>query len=420
MTPADRATEITAEEAAAGFVLRLGRALHMRRYTAHGLEDVLEQVSTRLGLTGQFFASPTSISAAFGELERQRSHLVRVEPGDVDLGRLAALDEICDRVLDGLVTPAEGSRAIEAIVDTPSPYHPYVRTLAYGLASAAACRMLGGGYPEMLLSSGIGLLIGVLSVLTGRSPKTSRVFEFVAAFVASSVVNALAAAGVGVASGVTILAGLIVLLPGLTLTLAMAELSSRHLVAGTARMAGALTVLLGITFGVAAGARVARSIAGVGPELAVVQTPDWVLALALIAIPLAFSILLRAQPRDVGWILAISLIGYAGAQVGHGPPRSPARLVLRRLRGRHRQQSLRAAGRPSRHGAAGARRAAARPRQHRLSQLRPALRTAGRRRRRRRLHDDDDRDLLAAGLLLANVLVPETKKASPLVLLGRS
>jgi len=63
---------------------------------------------------------------------------------------------------------------------------------------------------------------------------------------------------------------------------------------------------------------VARSIAGVGPELAVVQTPDWVLALALIAIPLAFSILLRAQPRDVGWILAISLIGYAGAQAGVG------------------------------------------------------------------------------------------------------
>jgi uncharacterized membrane protein YjjP (DUF1212 family) len=221
-------------------------------------------------------------------------------------------------VLDGLVSPAEGSRAIEAIVDHPSPYHPYVRTLAYGLASAASCRVLGGGYAEMLLSSGVGLLIGVLSVLTGRSPKTGRVFEFVAAFIASLTVNALAAAGVGASSGVTILAGLIVLLPGLTLTLAMAELSSRHLVAGTARMAGALTVLLGITFGVAAGARVARSLVGVGPELAVVPTPEWLLAFALIATPLAFSILLRAQPRDVGWILAVSLIGYAGAQAGAG------------------------------------------------------------------------------------------------------
>jgi uncharacterized membrane protein YjjP (DUF1212 family) len=318
IVPDAAAVDIAAEEAAAGFVLRLGRALHMYGYTANGLEDVLEQVSTRLGLKGQFFASPTSISAAFGEIERQRSHLVRVEPGEVDLGRLAALDEICDRVLDGLVTPAEGSRAIEAIVDHPSAYHPYVRTLAYGLASAASCRVLGGGSTEMLLSSGVGLLIGVLSVLTSRSQKTGRVFEFVAAFIASLTVNALAATGVGVSSGVTILAGLIVLLPGLTLTLAMAELSSRHLVAGTARMAGALTVLLGITFGVATGARVARSIAGMPPELAVVPTPDWVLAFALLATPLAFSILLRAQPRDVGWIVAISLIGYAGAQIGAG------------------------------------------------------------------------------------------------------
>lgn len=314
MTPSPSPS--ASEAAAVGFVLRLARALHMYGYTAHGLEDVLVQVSSRLGLIAQFFATPTSVSAAFGELERQRAHLVRVEPGQVDLGRLAAVDEICDRVLDGLMTPAEGSVAIEAIVAAPVAYHPYVRPLAYGLASGASCRILGGGPPEMLMSAGVGLITGLLSLAADRYPVARRVFEFVAAFVASAIVNTLDGAGFSVASGVTILAGLVVLLPGLTLTLALAELSSRHLVSGTARLAGAMTVFVGITFGVAAGAQVARSFVPPAPEIAPVLTPDLLLLAALVAMPLLFSVLLRAQPRDVGWIVAISLIGYAGAQVG--------------------------------------------------------------------------------------------------------
>jgi uncharacterized membrane protein YjjP (DUF1212 family) len=309
--------DLTSEEAAIGFVLRLGRALHMYGYTAHGLEDVLVQVSSRLGLVGQFFATPTQISAAFGELERQRSHLVRVEPGEVDLGRLAALDEVSDRVLEGLATPAQGSAAVEAIVAAPLAYKPYVRTLMYGIASAGSCRILGGGLREMALASGVGVVIGMLSLVATHYPVARRVFEFVAAFVAALIVNIIGAAGFSVSTGVTILSGLIVLLPGLTLTLAMAELSSRHLMSGTARLAGAFIVFVGITFGVATGAQVARSIVGMAPEIASGPAPMWVLPVVLVAMPLAFSVLLRAAPRDVPWILGISLIGYGGAQIGH-------------------------------------------------------------------------------------------------------
>jgi uncharacterized membrane protein YjjP (DUF1212 family) len=307
---------MTSEEAAVGFVLRLGRALHMYGYTAHGLEDVLVQISSRLGLEGQFFVTPTYISAAFGPLERQRAHVVRVEPGDVDLGRLAALDDVSDRVLDGLATPEQGSAAVEAIVAAPNTYNAYVRIAMYGLASASSCRILGGGVREMAVAGGVGIVIGLLSLVSTPYPTAMRVFEFVAAFIAAAIVNTLGAAGFAISTGVTILSGLIVLLPGLTLTLAMAELSSRHLISGTARMAGAFIVFVGITFGVAMGAQVVRSIVGVAPDVAPGWAPFWVLPIVLVTMPLAFSVLLRAQPRDLPWILAIGLIGYLGAQVG--------------------------------------------------------------------------------------------------------
>ena len=61
------------------------------------------------------------------------------------------------------------------------------------------------------------------------------------------------------------LAGLIVLVPGLTVTTAITELATSHLTAGTTRMAGAFMTFIAIGFGVALGYRIAAML---GPPAA--------------------------------------------------------------------------------------------------------------------------------------------------------
>jgi len=305
------------DDAAVGFVLRLGRALHMYGYTAHGLEDALGQVAARLQLPdSQFFATPTFILAAFGAQEQQRTHLIRVEPGDLNLGKLAALDDVTDQVVDATLSPLEGSAQIDAIVASPARYNRLVETLAYGFVSASACRILGGGYAEILMSSIVGLITGVLAIGSRGVRDAITVFPFVAAAIAAFVVNAVGARGFSVSTSTTVLAGLVVLLPGLSLTLAMAELSSQHLIAGTARLAGAFTVFVGIAFGVALGTQVARLLFGAAPNLPAVPAPVVTLWIALLAAPAVFSVLLRARPRDIAAIMGVSVLGYGGAQLG--------------------------------------------------------------------------------------------------------
>ncbi|MBA2627556.1 MAG: threonine/serine exporter family protein, partial [Gemmatimonadales bacterium] len=68
---------------AVGFILRLARALHTYGYAAPQLEEVVSLAALRLGLVGEFSSSPTSVFAAFGEREQQRTYMLRVEPGDV-------------------------------------------------------------------------------------------------------------------------------------------------------------------------------------------------------------------------------------------------------------------------------------------------------------------------------------------------
>ena len=289
----------------------------MYGYTAHGLEDALGQVAARLQLPqSQFFATPTFILAAFGEQEQQRTHLIRVEPGDLNLGKLAAIDDVTDQVVAATLSPLDGSAQLDAIVASPARYNRVVETLAYGFVSASACRILGGGYAEIAMSSIVGLVTGVLAIGSRGVRDAITVFPFVASAIAAFLVNAVGAAGFSVSTSTTVLAGLVVLLPGLSLTLAMAELSSQHLIAGTARLAGAFTVFIGIAFGVALGTQVARFAVGAAPNLPVEPAPIATLWIALVAAPIVFAVLLRARPRDIVAIVGVSILGYAGAQLG--------------------------------------------------------------------------------------------------------
>lgn len=299
-----------------GFVLRLGRALHTYGYPAHRLEEVMSRVSDRLRLTGQFFSTPTSIFASFGRQEEQQTFLMRVSPGEVNLGKLSELDDVTTCVLRGPLDPAEGSSRIERIVAAPSYYGGVLRTIAFGLASAAASRFLNGGLKEIGVSGAIGLLIGLLSAFVEKHPVWSRVFEPVAAFTASALAAALSfAVGPYAVSNAT-LAGLIVLMPGLTLTVAMIELSSQHLSSGTSRLSGAFVIFIGMGFGVAVGDTVAHTIFG-NPQIArAISLPPWTEVIALITMPLAFTVLLRAHWRDAIWIVIAGALAIGGAKLG--------------------------------------------------------------------------------------------------------
>src|SRR5205085_9898835 len=162
-------------------------------------------------------------------------------------------------------------RRIEQITRASSPYGRAATIMAFAVASGAACRILGGGAREITASSIIGLVTGVLAVLAGRSPGLRRVFEPTAALVASAMATIIAVRAGPLSMYITTLAGLIVLLPGLTFTLALTELTTQNLLSGTARFAASMVVFLGIALGVALGQQTAHLMLGASapPNIAV-------------------------------------------------------------------------------------------------------------------------------------------------------
>ena len=70
---------------------------------------------------------------------------------------------------------------LDGIVNSPPQFGPALSTLAGGVTSGALAVFFGGGIADVMTSTGIGLLLGLLAQFVARSTDQARVLELVSA-----------------------------------------------------------------------------------------------------------------------------------------------------------------------------------------------------------------------------------------------
>lgn len=283
------------------FLAELATQLHRYGTPADQMERVLLMMSDRLDLQGEFLATPTSFLGAFGPFDKQRLVMVRLEPGESNLGKQCQIDALIEKVGLGEWTPDQAARRLREIGEEPSRWEKW-NALGFALASGASVPFFGGGVEEMVASAVVGLILGLLAPVIFHYEKIGRLFQPTAAFLAAMLAG-WAASLFGVSAFVVTLAGLIVLVPGLTLTVAMNELATRHLVAGSSRLAGAVMTFISLAFGVALGGRLAGVLFEVPPTIVPTSlSMPWEIASFFLA-AFGLMVVFRARGRDYPWVL---------------------------------------------------------------------------------------------------------------------
>jgi len=305
-----------------GFVVELSRRLHEYGTAAPRLEDVINQISARLGLSCNVLSTPTSIVMSFsdpaaGDDLAEITQVVRVPPGEVNLARLCRVDEIADRVITGDLDLGEGRRVLREIGARRPVRATYVATVfGYGVASAAIAAILHTGWVEVAVAFANGLLIGGLSLLPLRWPTFGNALEAIAALLSTLVAILVAVYVAPLELRAVVIASVIVLIPGMTLTTAVRELSSQHLISGTARMMGALATLLKLLFGTAAALQGCALFGIVPPSASSTPIPPWGEWVGIFAGAVSFAVLFKSPRRLAPVVIAAPLIGYVCTQVG--------------------------------------------------------------------------------------------------------
>lgn len=283
-----------------GFLLGIARALQVAGLPAHRMEETLTALTKRLGLEGEFFASPSAIYATFGF--QKETYLVRTASGDVNLERLDDLDQLAQITASGSITPATAIQRLKEIVNAPDPWGPTVTVISFGLTSCGTARLFGGGWREMLVAALISVCVGLLTLTTNRFPTMGRVMGLVSGFCAI----VLAKIGLMLFGSFSVytasVTGLIVLLPGLSLTVAMTELATGHPISGTARLAHVMVLFLMIGFGLALGGQLDLYLPGLPAQAKPVPLPEWTLFPSVLLVTLSFVVLFKAKAKDFIWI----------------------------------------------------------------------------------------------------------------------
>lgn len=304
------------------FLTELGRRLHLAGVSASRLEGAVRSVGTSLGVRCEIWSTPTGLLLSLSDAElphgTQETRVLRLEPGDIHLGALAKLDAIAEQVVAGTMSIADAWDAMLAL-DTPATTRDQLASVAaFGLAAASVAGLLRTGWIDVAVAGVLGLIIGWIALLSQTRPDLSAASEAVAAIVATALATAFAHFVAPLSLQTVIVAALIVLMPGLSLTTAVAELASQQLVTGTTRFAGALTVLLKLTFGSVAASQAMLAL-GWTPMLGTPEPlPRFVEIIAAVAASFSFAVLFRASRRDIPLVMASAILGYVLTRAGSG------------------------------------------------------------------------------------------------------
>jgi uncharacterized membrane protein YjjP (DUF1212 family) len=252
-------------------------------------------------------------------------------PGDTDLAKLVEADRIAEEVMAGRLGIAEGHAALRALERPPTARGNLAMVLGFGLAAAGIGGLLRLPWLDIATAGTSGLLIGLLELASRGRPQMREAGEALSAL-AAGFVAILVAAFVGPLNlNTVIIASLIVFVPGMTLTNAVNELTSNHLVSGTARFAGALATLMKLTVGSALALALAH-LAGIDPQVRALRPqPDVVEWAALVLAAFSFAVLFRARARDYPVVMLAAIAGYLVSRIGGDLWGSPAGVFLSAL-----------------------------------------------------------------------------------------
>lgn len=293
------------------FLTQLARELHRAGVASDQLERTITATANVLGLQIEIFALPTNITIALGPRYGQRIVMLRLQPGRVNLRKLAFLNELFDDLQSGRID-IQAAIAQLRDIDKYCPPPPALRSI-FALASVAigVAVLLGGGVNELIVAALVGASTGVLSYFTTRNAVMERLFQVIAAFAATLIVAAYTHFVAPVNLYISIVAGVVVILPGYSLTLALNELANEDLIAGTARLGRVFMVLLALGCGAFLGFAVVGGV--FGPTADVRPHPVgalfWPAAVVLLSIGL--SIDLDARLRDFTWVFLSSIVALA-------------------------------------------------------------------------------------------------------------
>ena len=297
----------------ANILLQISKAIAEAGAPAHRLESYMQVLLDKFGLKGSFFALPTSIMASIGESYGQKSYMIRTTPGDIDLATLQQLNAIINQLEADEIGVDDALEEIRHVVNNKEGYPLWLTILSFGVVSGGFSSLFLGSIYDIIGSALMGWVTGFIVVFSSRNSRVEQLLAPICATMVGFLSIVISYYTTRIDHFMVSLAGLIVLVPGLGITVAIRELSTGHLVSGSARMAGAVTTLFLLSFGLALGFLMAEALLGKVETHKLQGIPVWASYIAMLITAVSFTVIFKSRVKDTVWIFLAIVMAYLGS-----------------------------------------------------------------------------------------------------------
>ncbi len=294
------------------FIVQLGRALHKYGVPSYRIQEFLSQVAKKQKINGDFMDLPTWVNYVFYEDDDQQtySYVRNTDPGEINLGAFSRSVDITEQFLAKEMTVSEARRALKDLENQPSTYPLWMQILTYGVSAASFVMMIRSSWLSILVSFFVGIIVGLCATLALRSAYLNSALESIVAFIATILTGVFYYFFPQINLTLNIIAAIIVFVPGLYLTTAIEEITSKSLVSGTAKLFDAMISLFKQFFGVLLGLAIFLNFVEMPPMRDPEILPLWTSWAAVPLFSLSLMPVFNVRPRDIWGGVLVGFIGF--------------------------------------------------------------------------------------------------------------
>lgn len=301
------------------FIIELGKALHIYGVPSYKIQSYLSEVAKKQGIKGSFMDLPTWINYVFYDEDQSYNYIECIPPGSYNLGALSRISEVTDKVIANEIDSTSIDEELKAIHNETKKVNHLLTILGYMFASTAFSLLIGTNWISLGFSSLLGALVYLILYLSTKSRYLETVFESLSAFIVTIICCFLYLIFPDFNIAITILSAIIIYIPGLAITTALEEITSKSLVSGGAKLFDAIISLFKQFFGVLLGIALMSPLIDFHQLNHVSEIPKWIMFCGIPIFSIALLPVFQVRKKDMflgvltgvsGFFLTVIFSGY--------------------------------------------------------------------------------------------------------------
>lgn len=300
------------------FLTELSRALTTAGIAVMSIESILKKICQAYGFKAEEVISlPTFLIIKIADDDSKALEVTLQKPGVLPLDQVSRLYELINQAVNAEITPEQGIRRINEIINVKRQHNYIKNILGYALFSTGLGMLFLPTFKGLFFCGALGAIAGLILAYSEDKTKLTLVLPVLTAFTVSTVFFLGVKQGIINGSLTIMVPALAYFIPGAVLSTGMFELAANNLVSGAARLVQGVVILLLLLFGVIVGLQVA----GLPEDYIIANTAIplywWAPYIGVLIFALGMYLLMCIRNKDMLGVLIVLFTTFLVQQAGN-------------------------------------------------------------------------------------------------------